>query len=92
MMYTLSICGLSKEYQNGIQEFIDLSMRHSEDKKTTIFPCKKCCNVAVLTLEEVQDHLVIHAIMISRETCFFPWRTSFETILYISQGKEMSHN
>jgi hypothetical protein len=47
------VCRMSKEYQDGVEEFIEFSMRHSEDKKTTRYPCKKCCNVAVLTFEEV---------------------------------------
>ena len=62
---------MSKEYQVGVEEFIEFSKRNSEDNNTTIFPCKKCCNVAVLTFEEVQDHLMIHGIISSDKTWFF---------------------
>ena len=61
---------MSKEYQVRVEEFIEFSKTHSKDNNTTRFPCKKCCNVAVLTFEEVQDHL-IHGIMISYKTWFF---------------------
>ena len=71
VMCNLVVCRMSKEYQDGVEEFIEFSMRHSEDKKTTRCPCKKCCNVAVLTLEEVQDHLMIHGIMSSYKIWFF---------------------
>ena len=62
---------MSKEYQVRIEEFIEFAKRHSENNNTTRFPCKKCCNVAVLTFEEVQDHLMIHGILGSYNTLFF---------------------
>ena len=62
---------MSKEYQVGVEEFIEFAKRNSEDNNTIRFPCKKCCNVAVLTFKEVQDHLMIHGIIISYKTLFF---------------------
>ena len=59
----LVVCRMPKEYQDGVEEFLEFSMKHSEGKKTTRFPCKKCVYLVVLTLEEVQDHLMIHGIM-----------------------------
>ena len=56
---------ISKEYQVGVEEFIEFPKRNSEDNSTTRCPCKKCCNVAVLTFEEVQDHLMIDGIISS---------------------------
>jgi hypothetical protein len=72
-MCKLVECRMSKEYQDGFEEFIEFFTRNSKDKKTTRFPCKKCCNVAVLMFEEVGEHLMIHGIMSSYKICF-PWR------------------
>jgi hypothetical protein len=62
---------MSKEYQDGVEDFIEFSMRNSEDKKTKICPCKKCFNVAILVFEEVREHLIIHGIMSSFKIWFF---------------------
>ena len=62
---------MSKEYQVGVEEFIEFAKRNSEDNNTTRCPCKKCCNVSVLMFEEVQDHLMIHGILSSYKTWFF---------------------
>jgi len=61
---------MSKEYQDGVEKFIEFVMRHSKEKKTTRCPCQKCCNVVVLTLEEVKDHLMIHGKMNSYKIWF----------------------
>ena len=70
-MCKLVLCRISKEYQVEVEEFIEFTKRHSEDNNTTRCPCKKCCNVAVLTIEEVQDYLMIHGIISSYKTWFF---------------------
>ena len=49
----LVVCRMSKEYQDGVEEFIEFATRYSKDKKTVRCPCKKCCNVAILTLHDV---------------------------------------
>ena len=65
------LCRISKEYQVRVEQFIEFAKRNSEDNNTIICPCKKCCNVVVLTFEEVQDHMTIHGILSSYKTWFF---------------------
>lgn len=48
-MCKLVVCRMSKEYQDGVEEFIEFATRNSEDNKTMRCPCKKCCNVARCT-------------------------------------------
>ena len=67
----LVVCRMLKEYQDGVEEFIEFATRHSKDKKTTRCPCKKCCNIAILTFKDVEDHLIIHGIMSSYKILFF---------------------
>ena len=62
---------MSKGYQVGVEEFMEFAKRHSEDNNTIRCPCKKCCNVAILTFEKVQDHLMIRGIISSYKTWFF---------------------
>ena len=54
---------MSKEYQDEVEQFIEFATRNLKDKKTTRFLCKKCCNVAVLMLQDAEDHSMIHGTM-----------------------------
>ena len=53
-------------------------MSHSENKKATMCPCKKCCNVVALTFKEVQEYLMIHTIMSSYKIWFFHGERAYQ--------------
>ena len=51
----------SKEYREGVKEFVEFAVAHAKDSSTIICPCLECCYGAV-SAEHLQDHLVCNGI------------------------------
>ncbi len=51
----------SKEYREGVKEFVEFAVAHAKDSSNIICPCLKCCYGAV-SVEHLQDHLICNGI------------------------------
>lgn len=48
---------LSDEFYDGVDEFLDFAILNSENRMSIRCPCTFCCNMELLTLEQVRLHL-----------------------------------
>ncbi|CAK8566392.1 unnamed protein product [Lathyrus sativus] len=51
----------SKEYEDGVQEFVRFAIAHAEDTSKIICPCLKCCYTDV-NANVLEDHLICNGI------------------------------
>jgi hypothetical protein len=57
----VSVNRASKEYKEGVKEFVEFAIAHAKDSNNIICPCLECCYGAV-SAEHLQDHLVCNGI------------------------------
>ncbi|XP_019159703.1 PREDICTED: uncharacterized protein LOC109156317 [Ipomoea nil] len=54
---------LSTEYEVGVREFIEFAKRYLPNNDATFWcPCKKCCNLKLLSAKDIYDHLICDGI------------------------------
>ncbi|XP_028102557.1 uncharacterized protein LOC114301795 [Camellia sinensis] len=53
---------LSRDYMQGIKEFLEFASHNVSNDRTISCPCMRCVNSYMLTLEVVHDHLVSYGI------------------------------
>lgn len=58
----MSASRLSKEYGDGVEEFIRFAVEHAENHIRIICPCLKCCYSKVVNAYEFEEHLVCNGI------------------------------
>jgi hypothetical protein len=51
----------SKEYEDGVQEFVSFAIANAEDTSKIICPCLECCYTDV-SANDLQDHLICNGI------------------------------
>ncbi|XP_058732771.1 uncharacterized protein LOC131604344 [Vicia villosa] len=51
----------SKEYEDGVQEFVRFAIAHAEDTSKIICPCLECCYTDV-SANVLEDHLICNGI------------------------------
>ena len=51
---------ISKEYQAGVEGFIEFALANASDGGLIQCPCKKCVGLSWREVSLVQDHLIIH--------------------------------
>lgn len=52
---------MSKEYEDGVKEFVEFVVEHADDHNNIKCPCLKCC-FSEISVDELQDHLVCNGI------------------------------
>ncbi|KAL9459648.1 hypothetical protein AB3S75_002951 [Citrus x aurantiifolia] len=52
----------SKDYETGVERFIDFAMVHATNSNHILCPCMKCGNVKHHTVDEIRDHLYLNGI------------------------------
>lgn len=58
----MSVNRLSKEYKNGVQEFIKFVFRDAENTSKILCPCLDCCYSIRVSAAELEGHLVAYGI------------------------------
>ncbi|XP_014516924.1 uncharacterized protein LOC106774413 [Vigna radiata var. radiata] len=53
---------LSKEYEDGVKEFCRFAVEHAENPSRIICPCLKCCYSRVMSVDELEEHLICNGI------------------------------
>lgn len=53
---------ISREYSDGVEEFIRFAVQHADDPLRIFCPCKRCCNTTKINPKEIKNHLFIHGI------------------------------
>ncbi|XP_031102022.1 uncharacterized protein LOC116005929 [Ipomoea triloba] len=57
---------ISREYDDGVKEFLDFAKRRLPNNNGRFFcPCKKCCNLTKLSANDIYDHLICDGINLS---------------------------
>jgi hypothetical protein len=52
---------MSKEYRDGVKEFVRVAVAHAKDINKIICPCLKCCYKDV-SADDLETHLIWHGI------------------------------
>ena len=71
---------LSKEYENGLIEFVKFDVEHTEDPIRTKCPCLGCCYVGRVDADGLKSHLLIHGIDRSYTCWIFHGEKSSENV------------
>ncbi|RDX74352.1 hypothetical protein CR513_45903, partial [Mucuna pruriens] len=50
---------LSKEYEDGLKEFIKYAIDHAKNSSRITCPCLKCCHARVVRVDELEDHFCV---------------------------------
>ncbi|XP_062118376.1 uncharacterized protein LOC133831994 [Humulus lupulus] len=53
---------LSKEYEDGVESFIEIALKNTVDPKRVHCPCQKCSNLKKLDIKEIKNHLYFNGI------------------------------
>ena len=53
---------LSKDYENGVLEFVKFAVQHVEDPSRMKCPCLGCCYVGKVDADGLKSHLLRHGI------------------------------
>ena len=53
---------LSREYENGVSEFVKFAVAHAEDPSRMICPCLGCCYGKRVDAVQLTSHLMRHGI------------------------------
>ncbi|KAI5429726.1 hypothetical protein KIW84_034344 [Lathyrus oleraceus] len=53
---------LSREYENGVSEFVKFAVAHAEDPSRMICPCLGCCYGKRVDAVQLTSHLIRHGI------------------------------
>ena len=49
---------LSKEYENGVKEFVEFAVKNAKDPNRVVCPCLKCCFGKRVREDELKGDLV----------------------------------
>ena len=58
----MSMNRLTKEYRNGVKDFIQFAMKNDGNSISMLCPCIKCFITTKLSVDEVKNHLIVHGI------------------------------
>ncbi|XP_062103630.1 uncharacterized protein LOC133814719 [Humulus lupulus] len=53
---------LSKEYEDGVESFIEIALKNTVDPKRVHCPCQKCSNLKKLDIKEIKNNLYFNGI------------------------------
>ncbi|XP_062118612.1 uncharacterized protein LOC133832258 [Humulus lupulus] len=53
---------LSKEYEDGVESFIEIALKNTVDPNRVHCPCQKCSNLKKLDIKEIKNHLYFNGI------------------------------
>ena len=53
---------ISKEYLNGVEQFLNFASQKAQQDGRIICPCRKCAHSNFFTIDVVRVHLVSHGI------------------------------
>ena len=71
---------LSKEYENGVLEFVKFAVEHAEDPNRMKCPCLGCCYVDRVDAYGLKSHLLMHGIDRSYTCWIFHGEKSSENV------------
>lgn len=58
----MSVSRLTKEYWDGVDEFIRFAVEHAENPSRIICPCLHCCFGRGINAAKLKDHLICNRI------------------------------
>ena len=71
---------LSKEYENGVLEFVKFAVEHAEDPNRMKCPCLGCCYVGRVDADGLKSHLLMRGIDRSYTCWIFHGEKSIENV------------